>query len=286
MHRYTNSNGFLKIATKTLNGIIEGLEDKVEGGFYRYSVTRDWKVPHYEKMLETNAGLIMNLLHLYDQTKDSMYRDSAERALEYVKKNLQDDHGGFYGSQDADEEYYKLNLKQRALRAPPYVDRTIYTNWSAMMTSTFFEAYSILEDEDYLRIAIKSIESLLERCYRRGGGIYHYFDSQARIQALLADQVYTIICLIKASEVTGDNKYLQYALDMTDYTIRTLGDISGGFYDRVLDPEDIGALKLQQKSLIENSLASECLVKLSQFTGREDYISKAESTLSYLSTVY
>lgn len=286
MYGYTDNKGFLKIATKTLEGIIEGLEDKVEGGFYRYSVARNWKVPHYEKMLETNAGLIMNSLHLYDQTRDDIYRDSAERALEYVNKNLQDDLGGFYGSQDADEEYYKLSLEQRAPRASPHIDRTIYANWSAMMIITFLEAYSVLENEDYLRIAIKSIESLLGRCYRKGEGMYHYFDSKARIQDLLTDQVYTASCLIKASEVTGNNKYIQYALDIADYTIKTLGDASGGFFDKVFDPEEIGALRLQQKPLIENSVASECLVKLSQFTGREDYLSKAESTLSHLSAVY
>ena len=36
-----------------------GLYDDVEGGFFRYATQRDWSVPHYEKMLEDNARLVL-----------------------------------------------------------------------------------------------------------------------------------------------------------------------------------------------------------------------------------
>ena len=35
-----------------------GIYDQVEGGFYRYSVYADWTIPHFEKMLYTQAELI------------------------------------------------------------------------------------------------------------------------------------------------------------------------------------------------------------------------------------
>jgi len=35
-----------------------GMHDKIEGGFFRYATTREWNVPHYEKMLEDNAELL------------------------------------------------------------------------------------------------------------------------------------------------------------------------------------------------------------------------------------
>ncbi len=35
-----------------------GMYDHVEGGFFRYSTTQDWSVPHFEKMLEDHAGLV------------------------------------------------------------------------------------------------------------------------------------------------------------------------------------------------------------------------------------
>ena len=40
----------------TLGRAIEAIYDPVEGGFFRYAETRDWQVPHYEKMADLNAG--------------------------------------------------------------------------------------------------------------------------------------------------------------------------------------------------------------------------------------
>ncbi len=40
-----------------------GLYDQLGGGFYRYSVDREWAIPHFEKMLYDNA----TLLALYSQ---------------------------------------------------------------------------------------------------------------------------------------------------------------------------------------------------------------------------
>ena len=49
-----------------------GMYDHVEGGFFRYSTTRDWSVPHFEKMAEDHAGLLRVLatLALFAPTDD------------------------------------------------------------------------------------------------------------------------------------------------------------------------------------------------------------------------
>lgn len=39
------------------------LFDQLDGGFARYSVTRDWSVPHFEKMLYDNAQLLRAYVH-------------------------------------------------------------------------------------------------------------------------------------------------------------------------------------------------------------------------------
>ena len=39
------------------------LFDQLDGGFARYSVTRDWSVPHFEKMLYDNAQLLRVYVH-------------------------------------------------------------------------------------------------------------------------------------------------------------------------------------------------------------------------------
>ena len=47
----------LKMVVRTLDEMAAGLYDQKDQGFFRYSVARDWKVPHYEKMLTNNASL-------------------------------------------------------------------------------------------------------------------------------------------------------------------------------------------------------------------------------------
>ena len=55
-------HGYPELATmlhKTLGAMAGGgMYDHVEGGFFRYSTTRQWEVPHFEKMLEDNAELL------------------------------------------------------------------------------------------------------------------------------------------------------------------------------------------------------------------------------------
>ena len=48
--------------TKMADG---GIYDHVGGGFHRYSVDERWVVPHFEKMLYDNAGLLANYVHAW-----------------------------------------------------------------------------------------------------------------------------------------------------------------------------------------------------------------------------
>ncbi|WP_104172733.1 thioredoxin domain-containing protein [Arthrobacter sp. Y81] len=49
------------------------LFDQLDGGFARYSVTRDWSVPHFEKMLYDNAQLLRAYVHWVRLGGDSVF---------------------------------------------------------------------------------------------------------------------------------------------------------------------------------------------------------------------
>lgn len=72
----TKDAEYLSVVENSLKGMIKGIFDKVEGGFFRYSVTRDWEEPHYEKMLETNAELVGVLSEAYSITKNKTYLET------------------------------------------------------------------------------------------------------------------------------------------------------------------------------------------------------------------
>jgi uncharacterized protein YyaL (SSP411 family) len=81
-----------------------GMYDQLGGGFHRYSTDARWLVPHFEKMLYDNALLSRLYLHVYQQTKNDFYKRIAEEILDYVVREMTDERGGFYSTQDADSE--------------------------------------------------------------------------------------------------------------------------------------------------------------------------------------
>jgi uncharacterized protein YyaL (SSP411 family) len=79
-----------------------GMRDHLGGGFHRYSVDGDWRVPHFEKMLYDQAQLVLAFLEAAQLTGEPFYADVAADTLEYVARDLTDSAGGFYSAEDAD----------------------------------------------------------------------------------------------------------------------------------------------------------------------------------------
>ncbi len=94
-----------QIAARTLDGMAAGgFHDQIGGGFHRYSVDERWCVPHFEKMSYDNSELLKNYLHGYQAVRVPRYREVAEGTIAWVNEVLYDQqHGGFYASQDADQ---------------------------------------------------------------------------------------------------------------------------------------------------------------------------------------
>ncbi len=79
-----------------------GIRDHVGGGFHRYSVDRQWHVPHFEKMLYDQAQLVDVYASAYVTTQNPLYRQVAEEILEFVERELTSNEGGFYSALDAE----------------------------------------------------------------------------------------------------------------------------------------------------------------------------------------
>ncbi len=79
-----------------------GMRDHVGGGFHRYSVDRQWRVPHFEKMLYDQAQLVLAYLEGFQVAADPFFAQVAEDTLHYVERELVDPAGGFHSAEDAD----------------------------------------------------------------------------------------------------------------------------------------------------------------------------------------
>ncbi len=91
--------------TNTLDHMaLGGIYDQLGGGFHRYSVDREWKVPHFEKMLYDNAQLVSVYSRAYRLTKNPAYRRVAEETLQFIAREMTSPQGAFYSALDADSE--------------------------------------------------------------------------------------------------------------------------------------------------------------------------------------
>lgn len=99
------SSSALKCALTTLKKIAQGgIHDHVGSGFHRYSVTEDWLVPHFEKMLYDQAQLLHAFLDaaVMDPNQDPLWVETVKDILLYVNRDLWHEEGGYYSAEDAD----------------------------------------------------------------------------------------------------------------------------------------------------------------------------------------
>jgi uncharacterized protein len=226
-----------KMATHTLEAMYGGgTYDHVEGGFFRYSTTQDWSVPHFEKMLEDHAGLVHALAL-------AGMKEALEKTIGYLDRVLRDPKTGLYGgSQDADEHYYSMDAEQRAAAQAPYVDRRVYTAWNAALAISYLEAGLPVE---------KLLDSLFKHAYRKGEGMTH----ADGVSGQLADQVWSLLAAVRAHR-------LPIALDLAEHLEERYGDPElGGYLDHA-GGDDLGRLGERIKPLAENSIAAMALIEL------------------------
>ncbi len=102
-HR-TGGDEARNIAVKTLDAMARGgIHDHVGGGFHRYATTRDWLVPHFEKMLYDNGQLLSLYAWGYRAFGSEFYAETARDIARWVLAEMTDAQGGFYAAQDADD---------------------------------------------------------------------------------------------------------------------------------------------------------------------------------------
>ena len=289
-YRYHGEKEMLTVVTKTLDKMGNGgVYDRVEQGFFRYSTTRDWSIPHFEKMAEDNAKLLAVYLHAFQLTGRPLYRDRAEGIVKYVNSSLADlEKGGFFGSQNAVEEYYKLDLSGRKTRKTPAVDRTLYTNYNSLLISSFFLSSIVLDRPELGKFAIKSLDRVLA-LPADGRVPFHYWREEegVKLNGLLVDYGQMLHSLLDAYEYSSKRAYLEKAITIADDSIEKLDDkTSGGFYDIPIEDSNLGELRIRDKPIDENSIMANGLLRLSWLLERTDYAAIAGKALGLFNADY
>ena len=80
-----------------------GIYDHLGGGFARYSIDGEWRVPHFEKMLYDNAQILELLALAYAETPTPVYAERARETFAWLMREMRAG-DAFAASLDADSE--------------------------------------------------------------------------------------------------------------------------------------------------------------------------------------
>ncbi len=280
-HGYPDVAAMLRTTLGAMAG--GGMYDRVEGGFFRYSTTRQWQVPHYEKMLEDNAELlrIYGEAHVLFPTAgyDRVVRD----VIRWMDATLWMPDGpermAFAGSQDADERYYSLSLPDRAKHGAPYVDRTVYASWNCLAASAYVVAARALGEaglEDRAHDVVVTVANRLVASDR-----LHHFDAGEgpRVPGLLVDEAALVTAMLDLYQTGRWPNALTGALIGARRMRETLEDTEGGGYWDAPERAEFGRVTTREKPIEDGTVAAEALLRLAALTDEEAWRESAVRAL-------
>ncbi len=277
----TGDRRILHMVENTLQGMWHGIYDAKDRGFFRYAVSRDWKVPHYEKMLVTNASLAIAYLEAFQMTRRAIYKTAATGILDYLQSTLHcADSGLFFASQDADEPYYQGSWKDRDAAEPPPIDRAFYAGWNALAAHSMIRASDALGNASHRRVGATILNRLWDDGWTPESGLRRRMGEPGNATPILTDQVYFLKALLAAYQSTGESVALQKAVEVADTTQRLFGASGGGCYDTTAAESFEAALLRPEQPVLDNANWAEALLILSHLTGNDDCAERAAATLA------
>ncbi|WP_308493450.1 thioredoxin domain-containing protein [Microbacterium terrisoli] len=196
------------------------LRDTVDGGFFRYATRRDWTVPHYERMLTDNAGLIEVAL---DAGDDATARGTAE----FLVTVLQQPSGGFAAAQDSESwiegersegGYYLRDAGERAELSAPAIDGKIVTGWNGLAIAALARAGLRLGEPRFVAAAQWAADAVLEANMTPDGRLRRASLDEivSPASATLEDYGLLATGLAALTAATGEAQYARCARDLVD----------------------------------------------------------------------
>ena len=137
-----------------------------------------------------------------------------------------------------DDEWPVLRTAMRKLKAArdrrpaPFVDRTAYVNWNAMMAGAFLQAGAVLNRPECNALALKILERIWTLAWNAKTGMTHVLGGgRAEPNGMLEDNVQAAAAFLDAYEATGENAWLERTIAVMTYCDRAHGDPAGGYFD-------------------------------------------------------
>ncbi len=302
LYQITKEEFFKRIAIETLEYVKREMLDP-SGGFYSSQDADSegeegkffvWKPENVEAVLGEKDGREFGAF--YDVTADGNFEGSN---ILNVKNP---------GSADPGPDMRAKLFDEREKRVKPFRDEKVLTAWNGLMLAAFAEAAAVLDSADYLEIAKRNADFLMESMRRpdREGGrndqvdssalaktqasasesaagaseanfrlLRTWKDGRAKLNGYIEDYANLADGLIELFQASGEAEYLIMAKNLADTMITEFWDEeNGGFFFTSNDHEE---LIVRNKDFYDNatpsgnSVAADVLLKLAKFFGDERY---------------
>jgi len=309
---------FKKIVVDTLEYVKREMTDPTGGGFYSSQDADSegvegkffvWTPEEVKNILGEEDARIFNFF--YDVSEEGNFEEknilNVNYSIEAAARALKINESAL--SEILERGRAKL-FAERETRVKPFRDEKVLTAWNGLMLAAFAEASAVFDSEDYLVVAKKNADFLLENLQKpdRKRGLNSGFDKalpdgqasapdvpgswrllrtwkhgKAKLNGYIEDYANLADGLIELYQVSGEEKYLNEAKRLADAMITEFWDEeNGGFYFTSNDHEE---LIVRNKDFYDNatpsgnSVAADVLLKLAKFYGEEKYERFATMTL-------
>ncbi|MBN2174345.1 MAG: thioredoxin domain-containing protein [Bacteroidales bacterium] len=183
------------------------------------------------------------------------------------------------------EKNKKKLLKRRSERVRPGLDDKILTSWNALMLKGYVDAFEATGNKEYLNIAGMNGQFMLENLSKSDGGLFHnHKKGKSTINGFLEDYAFVIEAFISLYSSTGEEKWLNEAKRLMDYTISHFYESEWGlFYFTPHENTDLVTRKFEVTDGVipaSNSSISNSLFILGLLFENHTYQQIAEKMLS------
>jgi len=245
------------MAEKTLRKMAEGgIYDQIGGGFFRYTTDYAWQIPHFEKMLYTNAELIPVYVTLYEMTGDKLYKKVVDETIAQMEDNFMEE-GVYLSASDADSDgeeggyfIYEYAQVKKDLLALGMKSKEIE---EVLAYLGIEEDGNIDGDLSHTHIMSQCVPDKLEevKVYLRGVSATRTFPFVDR-KVITAWNAMMIKAVFSASQI--DKKYLTLAQQRLDSLLRLMREKDTLYHQTLLGKEAKQTALLEDYAFLMDAL--------------------------------
>ena len=203
-----------------------------EGAFYV------WTVAELKSILQEDFDLFSMVFNInpFGHWEHHNYVLIQNQSLEDLANQNQ---MSVFELQTKKQQWEKTLFEVRETRSKPRLDDKCLTSWNALMLKGYVDAYKALQNKNYLETAIQNAEFILTKLWSPEGHLWHsYKNNQSNINGFLEDYATVIDAFISLYEATFDEKWLQHAKHLTDYSLDHFYDETTSFFTFKSDLDD------------------------------------------------